>query len=199
MRTIVSKTKAWLGAAVLAAGLTAGSAFAADVVCSNLDMVWHDPVTGAVLRSDPYVCGSDLCGGYRCKVGTEISPACYDAAQCPAACAGECVLIPSAQLDCATLCDPGTSPPPPPPAPTCEVDMTWYKRKQLIRTEPYDCTTDTCAGFRCLTKDGTEISPACYSARECARACLTGTCVGIPTLQQGDCNANLCGDAGSGS
>ena len=158
---------------------------AAQTTCPNLYMTWHDPVSGAVLRSDPYVCGTDLCAGYRCKVGTEISPACYDSAQCAAACGGECVYVPTAQLDCQTMCSTGSG------ASSCDVVMTWYKRKTLIRSEPYDCTADACAGLRCL--NGNEISPACYSASECSRSCKTGTCVDIPTLQQGDCNATLCG------
>jgi len=55
-------------------------------------MVWHD-ASNAVIRSDKYVCGTDACDGYRCVVGNEISPACYNADQCASICGGQCVKI----------------------------------------------------------------------------------------------------------
>lgn len=167
-----------LGAVLLVRGGTVSAS--GEVTCPNLNMVWHDPTTGAILRSEPYMCGSDLCSGYRCKVGNEISPACYNASECPNACAGECVYVPTAQLDCATMCS----------SAGCGVMMSWYKGKTLLRSEPYDCTVDACAGYRCLS--GLEISPACYNASQCAKSCRKGTCVAIPSLQQGDCTAELC-------
>ncbi|MEW6272999.1 MAG: hypothetical protein AB1689_27290 [Thermodesulfobacteriota bacterium] len=169
-----------VGAVLAARGGPASAS--TEVTCSSLSMVWHDPETGAVIRSEPYVCGADLCGGYRCKEGNEISPACYGEAECPVACGGECVHVPTAQLDCATMCN-GAG---------CGIQMTWYKRRTLLRSEPYDCTADACTGFRCL--DGSEISPACYTAAQCAKSCKSGTCVDVPALQQGDCNAALCSD-----
>lgn len=153
---------------------------ASGETCTNLNMVWHDPTTGAVIRSEPYACGSDLCGGYRCKEGNEISPACYNAQECAAACAGECVYVPTAQLDCATMCS----------SAGCDVRMTWYQRRTLLRSDPYECSLDACTGYRCLV--GNEISPACYSATECAKSCRKGKCVNIQTLQAGDCDATLC-------
>lgn len=167
-------------ATVLLTG-TAGAFASTEVVCSELNMVWHDPQTGAIIRSEPYVCGADLCGGYRCKEGNEISPACYNADQCSIACAGECVDIQAAQLDCESLCA----------SADCGVVMTWYKNRTLLRSEPYVCETDACGGYRCLI--GNEISPACYNASQCAKSCRKGTCVDIPSLQSGDCNADLCG------
>ena len=177
------KRKVFLFVAVLAALAVVRSAavFAStELPCPNLDMVWHDPQSGAVIRSEPYMCGSDLCGGYRCKEGNEISPACYNATECPLACAGECVYVPTAQLDCATMCTSGG----------CGVEMTWYKGKTLLRSEPYECELDACDGFRCL--NGYEISPACYSASECAKSCRKGACVDIPSVQAGDCNSEIC-------
>lgn len=178
----ISKRKAILSVTMLAAMLVFGGTVPAraEMTCPNLFMVWHSS-TGAVLRSEPYTCGSDLCGGYRCKEGNEISPACYNAQQCPVACTGECVYVPTAQLDCETMCS----------VTDCGIVMTWYKGKTLLRSEPYDCALDTCAGYRCL--EGDEISPACYSASQCAKSCRQGTCVEIPSLQDGDCNAELCG------
>jgi hypothetical protein len=164
-----------------AAGLVMAAPSLAQVTCSDLNMVWHDPNTGAILRSEPYVCGSDLCAGYRCKAGNEISPACYNAAECPTACAGECVYVPTAQLDCQTMCSGSVG---------CGIVMTWYKGRTLLRSDPYDCTADACAGYRCLK--GSEISPACSTASQCAKSCKQGTCVNIPSLQTGDCNADLC-------
>jgi hypothetical protein len=183
MMGITVKKRVFPFVAALATVAIVGSvaAFAStELTCPNLDMVWHDPESGAVIRSEPYVCGSDLCGGYRCKEGSEISPACYNADQCAAACAGECVYVPTAQLDCETMC--GSA--------GCGVVMTWYKGRTLLRSEPYECALDACAGSRCL--DGNEISPACYSASQCAKSCKRGTCVDIQSLQEGDCNADLC-------
>ena len=77
---------------------------------------------GRTARPSPYTCGNDLCAGYRCVVGNTISPACFTAEQCAAACAGACVDIPTASLDCSTMCavqPPATEPPPVLPA-TCD-------------------------------------------------------------------------------
>ena len=181
--SIVMQKWVFLVAAALAAAVVAQRHTArasTELICADLYMVWHDPESGEVLRSDPYVCGADLCGGYRCKEGNEISPACYSAAECPSACAGECIYIPTAQLDCENLCS----------STGCSLLMTWYKNRTLLRAEPYDCELDACAGYRCLV--GNEISPACYDARQCARSCKNGTCVDIGSLQEGDCNADLC-------
>ena len=187
-----TKRMGFLMAAVVGAllGPGFGTALASGTTCETLNMVWHDPSSGAVIRSEPYECGADLCAGYRCKEGNEISPACYNAAECPDACAGECVSIPTAQLDCGTTCS----------SAGCGVTMIWYKRGKLLREEPYECEADACAGYRCL--DGSEISPACYTASQCSKSCKTGTCVSVPSLQgAGDCDGDLCSmvDDGSGS
>ncbi|MFN2427192.1 MAG: MopE-related protein [Candidatus Binatia bacterium] len=77
---------------------------------------------------------------------------------------------------CSTLCL-GTQPPPvtPPPASTCgNLFFSW----PTGLTSPYTCGSDTCKGFRCLA--GNTISPACYTAAQCADAC-SGDCVDIQT------------------
>ncbi len=152
-----------------------------STTCGNLVYVWPGGTTG------PYTCGADLCAGFRCVVGNTISPACYAADQCAAACAGVCVDVPTAQLDCATMCTvqpPANEPPPVLPA-TCDTLVySWPDGA----TMPYTCE-DSCVGQRCLT--GTTISPECYTVPvECAAACPgpDGTCVDTPT---DDC-AGLC-------
>lgn len=177
------KTKAILFITIFTAGVVVPGVpvFASTtLICPELNMVWHDPKTDTVIRSEPYECGADLCDGYRCRVGNEISPACYSTEECVAACGGECVYVPTAQLDCATMCS----------SAGCDVQMTWYKHKKLLRSDDYECSLDACTGYRCLMGD--EISPACYSASECAKSCRKGTCVDIPSLQQGDCDSALC-------
>ena len=72
--------------------------------CSSLRMTWYDEA-GSLLQSIPYTCSEDLCAGFRCIVGDEISPACYDDLQCASACGGWCLSIPDAQFDCPALCD----------------------------------------------------------------------------------------------
>ena len=139
--------------------------------CGNLVYSWPTGTTS------PYTCGADLCAGYRCVLGTTISPACYTAEQCAAACAGTCVHIPTAQLDCSTMCEvqPPANEPPPVVPPTCaNLVYSWPDGSTL----PYTCD-DACAGERCVV--GTTISPACYTPAECAAAC-DGTCVDVQTI-----------------
>ena len=148
-----------------------------STTCGNLSYVW--PNGG----SSPYTCGADLCGGFRCVIGDTISPACYSADQCAAACAGSCVDIQTAQLDCTTMCKVqppvGTIQPPPPCA---KLSYVWPDGT----TMPYDCN-DSCQGQRCVT--GSTISPACYGAGECdVNTCPDGTCIDTPPA---DCAA-LC-------
>lgn len=150
-----------------------------DTTCGNLSYVWP---TGATA---PYTCGSDLCQGFRCVIGNTISPACYAADQCAAACAGDCVDVQTAQLDCSTLCSvqpPANEPSPAVEPPCAELVYEWSDGT----TMPYTCDDD-CQGERCVT--GSVISPQCYGAGECDDAtCPDGTCVATPT---DDC-ASLC-------
>lgn len=144
----------------------------APATCGNLVYSWPNGTTS------PYTCGNDTCAGYRCVAGNTISPACFTAEQCAIGCAGECVDIPTASLDCSTLCSvqpPATEPPPVPPA-TC--DDLFYSFPDGTST-PYACD-DTCIGQRCVT--GTTISPTCYAPGACdATTCPDGTCVDTPT------------------
>jgi len=71
-----------------------GRAIEQPLSCTGLEMVW---TTG---RRDPYQYAGDACAGYRCLKGSEISPACYNAQECPAACSETCVSIPAMQQIC---------------------------------------------------------------------------------------------------
>ncbi|MFN2376822.1 MAG: MopE-related protein [Candidatus Binatia bacterium] len=147
--------------------------------CGNLSYTWPN---GTAL---PYTCGSDLCQGFRCVVGNTISPACYTAGQCAEACAGDCVDVQTANLDCSTMCTvqpPATEPPPVLPEACDDLVYAWPDGT----TMPYTCE-DSCQGQRCVI--GSTISPECYDAGECDSAtCPNGECVDTPT---DDC-ASLC-------
>lgn len=141
----------------------------ASSTCGNLVYTWPTGTTA------PYTCGADLCGGYRCVIGNTISPACYTAGQCAAACGGSCVDVQTAQLDCSTMC--AVQPPvstPPPPA-TCDtLSYVWPDGTAM----PYSCD-DECHGQRCVT--GSTISPECFKGNDCdATTCPDGTCVDTP-------------------
>jgi cysteine-rich repeat protein len=141
-----------------------------SVTCGNLFYAWPDGTTS------PYTCGADLCGGYRCVVGDTISPACYTAEQCAAACSGACVDVQTAQLDCSVMCTvqpPATEPAPVPPATCAALVYAWPDGA----TVPYTCD-DPCQGQRCVT--GPIISPECYAVGECAASCPDGDCVDTP-------------------
>ena len=139
--------------------------------CGNLVYAWPNGTTA------PYTCGSDLCGGYRCVTGNTISPACFTAEQCAASCAGSCVDIPTASLDCGTMCTvqpPATQPPPPLPVTCDSLSYSWPDGTST----PYACA-DSCTGQRCVV--GTTISPTCYDPGACdASTCPDGTCVDVP-------------------
>ncbi|MEM4240016.1 MAG: hypothetical protein QXM31_00720 [Candidatus Woesearchaeota archaeon] len=63
--------------------------------CAGIQMVWEQG------RRENYTYAADLCTGYRCLRGNEISPACHNAVSCPAACTdGTCVYIPDAKQQC---------------------------------------------------------------------------------------------------
>jgi len=151
----------------------------ASTTCGNLSYAWPNGSTS------PYTCGADLCAGFRCVTGNTISPACYSADQCAAACAGSCVDVQAAQLDCKTMCtvQPPVAPVPPPPPPTCaNLVYSWPDGTNM----PYNCD-DACQGQRCVT--GSTISPECYGTGQCdASVCPAGTCVNTPPA---DCAA-LC-------
>jgi cysteine-rich repeat protein len=155
------------------------SAPAPSTTCGNLVYVWPNGTTA------PYTCGKDLCAGYRCVVGNTISPACYTADQCAAACAGACVDVQTAQLDCSAMCSvqpAATSPPPVLPTTCNKLVYVWPDGT----TMPYTCD-DTCIGQRCII--GTTISPACYGAGQCdGTTCPGGVCADTPAT---DC-ASLC-------
>jgi len=127
--------------------------------------------------SAPYTCGADLCGGFRCVVGNTISAACYTAAQCSEACAGSCVDVQTAQLDCATMCSvqpPANEPPPVLPQICEQLAYVWPDGT----TMPYTCDDD-CHGQRCVT--GSTIDPECFKGDDCdATTCPTGSCVDTP-------------------
>lgn len=145
--------------------------------CGNLVYAWPNGTTS------PYTCGNDLCAGYRCVVGNTISPACFTADQCATACAGECVDIQVAALDCSTMCTvqpPATEPPPVLPTTCDNLVYSWPDGSSL----PYTCE-DSCAGQRCVV--GSTISPTCYDQGTCdVTTCPDGTCVDTPTADCGE-------------
>ncbi len=143
-----------------------------SVTCGNLVYTWPNGSTS------PYTCGADLCAGFRCVVGNTISPACYLADQCASACAGACVDVQTAQLDCTTMCTvqpPANQPPPVLPATCSNLVYAWPDGT----TMPYTCD-DTCDGKRCVI--GTTISPECFTHGDCDETtCPGGECVNTPT------------------
>ncbi len=55
--------------------------------CVDVKMVWFSG------REDSYSYQDDLCSGYRCLNGREITPSCYNFEQCKESCGGDCVDI----------------------------------------------------------------------------------------------------------
>jgi hypothetical protein len=73
--------------------------------CRPLSMVWE--IDGIEIRREGYNFVADSCAGYRCLVGNDISPACYNERECPTACSGLCLFIPSMQKQCPIKFDAG--------------------------------------------------------------------------------------------
>lgn len=140
--------------------------------CGNLVFSWPSGTTS------PYTCGNDLCAGFRCVLGNTISPACYTADQCAAACSGTCVDVQAANLDCSVMCavqPPANATPPPTPTTCADLVYAWPDGT----TKAYTCD-DACGGERCVI--GTTISPTCYDPGLCDPvSCPGGTCVDILT------------------
>jgi cysteine-rich repeat protein len=139
--------------------------------CGNLLYAFPNGTTA------PYTCGADTCAGFRCVVGNTISAACYNADQCAAACAGSCVDVQTAQLDCSTMCSvqPPANEPPPVLPETCETLVYAWPDGS---TMPYTCDDD-CHGQRCVTAP--TVDPTCYKGDECdGTTCPNGVCVDTP-------------------
>lgn len=62
--------------------------------CFGIEMVWQ-----GMGRREPYDYSADLCAGYRCLNGTEISPSCLNYSEC-ADCDGACISIPEMREKC---------------------------------------------------------------------------------------------------
>lgn len=190
------------------AGATEGGSDSAS--CVYPDMVWRDGSGLETARQ--YTCSfvvsttagscydvlGDACDGYRCLVGSEISPACFAQAECAQTCAGRCIDIRDPQNLCTSRGGWGgirveTTARPDAGTVGCnEPAMVWLDDAGgVMRRDPncasretadagfcYSFADDACEGFRCLTGDA--ISPACYSEQQCAAAC-TGLCLSIPS------------------
>lgn len=166
-----------------------------SITCGNLKYTWPNGTTA------PYTCGGDLCAGFRCVIGDTISPACYMADQCAAACGGSCVDVQVAQPDCATMCSvqPPANQPPVVVAPTCEnLAYVWSDGSSM----PYSCD-DSCHGQRCIT--GGVVSSECFKNSDCDdTTCPGGACVDTPPA---DCAAfclaaqlpSICSEAENGN
>jgi len=103
--------------------------------CTGIEMVW--PTVG---RREPYVYGTDACAGYRCLTGKEISPACYSAQECPAACTGgTCVSITEMKQQCPLKCNSYTGMNP------CIDDRQCYYDQETGKCYPYDINRQTCS------------------------------------------------------
>jgi hypothetical protein len=172
--------------------------------CRPLSMVWE--IDGQELSRQGYVFAGDACAGYRCLVGNTISPACYNDRECPTACKGLCLSVPSMAMQCPVRFDGGAAIDRPKPVGDAaggvedsivcgEVDMVWPgDNGSRSRRDPncafhvtspsgfcYDFSDDTCDGYRCLfSKD---LSPACLTLSSCSATC-DGHCVLIPTMRQ---------------
>lgn len=170
--------------------------------CRNLILVWN--MNGVEVRRMGYDFASDICAGYRCFTdGDHISPACYNERECPTACSGQCLHIPSMKLQCPTKFDaaaPIDGPKPiaittdaGDPIPCDRVDMVWKDNGAEVRRDRncaaqapstsgfcYSFAQDGCDGVRCLV--GNEIFPSCYAGPECPCEC-PGRCIEIQNLR----------------
>lgn len=65
-----------------------------------LQMIWEDD--GRIVRREPYDFHSDRCDGLRCALsaGSDISPACFNEAECQRDCGGRCLSIADMQALC---------------------------------------------------------------------------------------------------
>lgn len=75
--------------------------------CRPLSMVWE--LDGQEIRRQGYVFAGDACAGYRCLVGDTISPACTNDRECPTACKGLCLSVPSMAIQCPVRIDGGAA------------------------------------------------------------------------------------------
>lgn len=172
-------------------------------LCTDGEMVWYD-AEGVETRRD-YNCSSeqtsasgfcysfidDLCSGYRCVEGNDVSSTCLSETDCQASCGGTCVSISSMNTRCTTnLCT--------------SADMVWNdadgtetRRDDNCASGSgpvsiggfcYDFTVDTCTGYRCV--EGSDVSSICLSETDCQVSC-GGTCLSIPSMDT-LCTANLC-------
>jgi hypothetical protein len=167
-------------------------------------MVWE--IDGQEIRREGYVFVGDACAGYRCLVGNDISPACYNDRECPTACKGLCLSVPSMAIQCPVRIDGGAAIDRPTPVVDAAVvdddsigcddaDMVWVNGNGVAsRRDPncasratstsgfcYDFSDDACDGYRCLV--GKDISPACSTRSSCTAEC-GGTCVLITAARQ---------------
>ena len=51
---------------------------------SNFKMVWKED--NIIVREEPFYPNEDMCNGYRCLKGNEVSPACYNLKECKEVC-----------------------------------------------------------------------------------------------------------------
>ncbi|MFH0949429.1 MAG: PKD domain-containing protein [Candidatus Aenigmatarchaeota archaeon] len=105
------------------------------VKCNGVEMVWY--TDGKEIRRDPYsyTAERDRCNGYRCLIGNEISPACYNFKECQDACSGGCVDISSAIKQCGSTSggkDGGTTP--------VEAQATQMEKTIPSLPRPYGCS-----------------------------------------------------------
>lgn len=172
--------------------------------CRPLSMVWE--IDGQEISRQGYVFAGDTCAGYRCLVGNTINPACYNDRECPTACKGLCLSVPSMAIQCAVRIDGGAAVDRPTTVGDAaegnedsivcgEVDMVWRDGiGAQIRRDPncafhvpspsgfcYDFSDDTCDGYRCLLSK--DLSSACSTRSSCSATC-DGTCVSITAMRQ---------------
>lgn len=133
--------------------------------CNNLQMVWDDSN-----RADNYDYLNDSCNGFRCLIGSSISPSCYNSSQCKNACNGYCVDINDAKNKCNNpdklICPDGT----------ININGSFCYSKQN------DCyETWICGKFGCICKDNCE----CHLPQKCTETDLGNnkytkgiTCIG---------------------
>jgi hypothetical protein len=167
--------------------------------CRPLSMVWK--IDGIETRREGYTFVADSCAGYRCVVGNDISPACYNERECPTVCSGLCLSVPSMRTQCPIKFDAGEAIDRPTsiavdadePLACDGVDMVWEANDVELRRDRncasqvasssgfcYSFAEDTCDGYRCLV--GNDLSPSCYSPSACPGKC-SGRCVLIATMR----------------
>lgn len=161
---------ACLAGAAGAAVSCSGQCPCPPLACEGLEMVWKNES-----RRRAYAYSLDDCAGYRCLSGNEISPSCYNAVTCPAACTGgTCVSIPAAKQQC-------------PPIVCSDSDGGINTSVKGYLKAGFGGGSDCCAGPKGCTANGSSVTELYCSPNNpngfdsitlpCSNGCQNGACI----------------------